>query len=126
LYSPFCWQVFPFLRWRKAQTDAGSGRGIAGSCGPTEKKYARTKRKFEAMVARFDKTAAKQDLTYANIARIGAKELRGRSCGRTVVKSEAIDVKCAATVMKCEAIDATCAETFATFDTTAAMPDETN
>jgi hypothetical protein len=57
----------------------------------------------------------------ANIARIGAKALRNRSCARTVVKSEAICAKCVGTGMNCDRIDAICAETFATTGTTGAM-----
>jgi hypothetical protein len=76
------------------------GRGIAASCGLIEKKYARTGGRLVVMGVRLDKTAAKQDPMCASIARIGAKALRGRSCARTVGKSEPINVRCVATVMK--------------------------
>jgi len=91
------------------------------SCERIAEKSARTRKRFVLTGARSGKTAAKQDLTYASIARIDAKGLRSRSFAQTVVKSDLIDAKCAATGMSCGRIGAICEETFAISGETGAM-----
>jgi hypothetical protein len=97
----------------------------APSCERIAGKSVRTEGRFAEMGGRFGKTAAKPDLTFANIARIDAKALRSRSFVRIAMKSGRIDAKSAVTGTSGGRIDAICAAIDEISDTIVAMLGET-
>jgi len=91
------------------------------SCERIAGKSARTEGRFAETGGRFAGTAAKPDLTYANIVRIDAKALRGRSFVRIAMKSGRIDAKWVVTGTSGDRIDVTCAAIDEISDTIVAM-----